>query len=296
MSQDKDKDGYYVGTDVPASIADPNDNDASVKPAPTVLGTNYTGVAASNPYVTVSDKREVAAEINNAIVVMFGESKAPAALIQAYYNELRALQASRSNKRYPGKSGTDTLIEGVSSQERQDILNKYLTQFAQQKVQAAATGDPKAVASLQKGNFGLTYTTLKNAYAENGVTFNEKTLAQQVTQAAVKPDTLKATLNLINLQAKTLFPALADKIDKGYTVKQLLSPYIQSRANILEEDPDTVDIKGLSSVAKDPKGLMNLYDYEISLRKDPKWRFTKNANDSIGNVARTIATTFGLMG
>jgi hypothetical protein len=41
---------------------------------------------------------------------------------------------------------------------------------------------------------------------------------------------------------------------------------------------------------------MNLYDYEISLRKDPKWRFTKNAQDSLSDVANTIAKTFGLVG
>ena len=41
---------------------------------------------------------------------------------------------------------------------------------------------------------------------------------------------------------------------------------------------------------------MGLYEYEVSLRKDPKWRFTKNAQDNLSNVARTLAQTFGLMG
>ena len=117
-----------------------------------------------------------------------------------------------------------------------------------------------------------------------------------VTEVTLKPEKLNANLNLINLQAKTYFPALADKIDRGYTVKQLLSPYIQTRANVLEEDPDMIDIKTLQGVAKDPKNLMNLYDYEVSLRQDPKWRFTKNAQDSMSNVANSIAKMFGLVG
>jgi hypothetical protein len=90
------------------------------------------------------------------------------------------------------------------------------------------------------------------------------------------------------------FPALADKIDKGYTVKQLLSPYLQTRANILEEDADTIDLKQLQSVAKDPKGLMGLYDYEVSLRKDPKWKTTKNALDTMSGLARDMTKMFGL--
>jgi hypothetical protein len=98
------------------------------------------------------------------------------------------------------------------------------------------------------------------------------------------------------MNAKTFFPALADKIDAGYTVKQLLNPYLQTRATILEEDADSIDIKTLSGIAKDPKGLMNLYDYEVSLRNDPKWRFTKNAQDTMSGVASGIAKMFGLVG
>jgi hypothetical protein len=41
---------------------------------------------------------------------------------------------------------------------------------------------------------------------------------------------------------------------------------------------------------------MGLYDYEVSLRNDPKWRYTKNAQDSISNVATGIAEMFGLVG
>jgi len=81
-----------------------------------------------------------------------------------------------------------------------------------------------------------------------------------------------------------------------YTVKQLLSPYIQTRANILEEDPDSIDLKSLTKVAQNPKGLMGLYDYEISLRSDPKWRYTKNAQDNMSKLSRGIAEMFGLVG
>ncbi len=37
-------------------------------------------------------------------------------------------------------------------------------------------------------------------------------------------------------------------------------------------------MKELKDVAKDPKGMMNLYDYEVSLRQNPKWRFTKKVH------------------
>lgn len=247
----------------------------------------------SKPYSTVTTTPEAVAEFTNAFTNLFGVN-APKELTTAFVKELQALQMSRSTKRY-GKN-ENIVYEGVSTQERKNILDKYLTTYAKNITTAATTGDVNAAAALQRGNFGVTYTALKNAYADNGIPFNADSLAKLTIESAINPDRLKSNLNLINLQAKTYFPALADKIDKGYTVKQLLSPYIQTRANILEEDADAIDLKELQSIAKDPKGLVGLYDYEISLRKDPKWRFTKNAQDQLGALARDLTKLFGVAG
>ena len=245
----------------------------------------------TQPYSSVSTGPELTAEFTTAFTNLFG-ANAPKELINAFTSEVQALQMSRTTKRY-GKD-ENVIYQGVSPQERLNVLNKYLTAHAKNITIAASAGDPKATALLQRGNFGLTYTKLKNAYADNGIPFNADALSKITIESAVTPDTLNANLNLINLQAKTYFPALADKIDKGYTVKQLLSPYLQTRANILEEDADAIDLKELQEVAKDPSGLMGLYDYEISLRKNPKWRFTKNAEASLGALARDITKMFGV--
>ena len=297
MSIDKDKDNVYTGADVPITVRDQDDNNPNIgAPVTTELGAGYQGqYAESKPSAAVSTIAETTAEFNAAFEATFG-ANAPKELIKQFSTELRNLQAGRSNKRIPGAGGTDIVLEGVSAQERQNVLNKYLKVHATTLLNLAKNGDAKASAALTRGNYGLTLTTLKNAYSENGLPVNEGLLFSTAVDATLDPNKLKANLNLLNLQAKTYFPALADKIDKGYTVKQLLSPYIQTRANILEEDPDSIDIKNLQSVAKDPKNLMNLYDYEISLRQDPKWRFTKNAQDSISSVATGIAKMFGLVG
>jgi len=302
--QDKDGDGkvaWYpdpkMPKEVPPKGVDPKSIEESGSDVATTESTEInapiTFGADSKPYSSVSSLGEAKAEFSTAFNIMFGAS-APKELIAAYSAELRSLQASRSTKRV-GKN-EDIIIQGVSPQERQDILNKYLKSHVNILTNAAAKGDAKAADALKRGNYGATLTTLKNAYAENGLPSNNSALFNVATESTLDPNKLKANLNLINLQAKTYFPALADKIDKGYTVKQLLSPYIQTRANVLEEDPDMVDIKSLQSVAKDPKNLMSLYDYEVSLRQDPKWRFTKNAQDSLGGLANSIAKMFGLVG
>ena len=261
------------------------------KPADKPVEQKLDFALEGKPYSSVSTVGEAVAEFTTAFTNMFG-ANAPKSLTTAFTNELQALQMSRSTKR-AGKN-ENIVYQGVSPQERANILNKYLTTHAKNITGAAKLGDVKAKAALQKGNFGVTYTTLKNAYADNGIPFNEDSLLKTTTESAINPDRLKANINLINLQAKTYFPALADKIDKGYTVKQLLSPYLQTRANILEEDADAIDLKELQGIAKDPKGLVGLYDYEISLRKSPKWAYTKNAQDQLGALARDMTKLFGL--
>ena len=300
MAIDNDGDTYYTGDDVPITVRDQDDNDASVGPPKATDAKPGAGYVegmypTSEPYATVSSIGETTAEFTKAFEAAFGAA-APKKLMAAFSAELRSLQAGRTTAKVKGKSGVDIVTQGVSAQERENILNKYLNSYATNLTEAAQNGDVIAIASLQKGNFGVNLTTLKKAYADNGIPFNQKALMTTAIDVTLKPEKLTANLNLVNLQAKTYFPALADKIKDGYTVKQLLSPYINTRANVLEEDPEMVDLKSLQGIAKDPKNLMSLYDYEVSLRQDPKWRFTKNAQDSMSSVASGIAKMFGLVG
>jgi hypothetical protein len=242
----------------------------------------------------LSSKGVTVAEINDSFGNIFGQP-VPKEIADAYYKELKALQASRTTKPVT-KGGIDNQTQGVSAQERKDILNRYIKQYATDKISLASLGNTDAQAVLQRGSFGVAMTRLKTAYNDNGVTYNAKSLAEVALDSSLNPERLESNLNLVKIQAKTMFPAISDKIDAGYSVKQVLSPYLSSRANILEEDVDAIDLKELQGVANDPKGLMGLYEYEISLRKDPKWRFTKNALDSLGGLARDLTKTFGAAG
>lgn len=319
--QDKDNDtkqSWYPSYEgeKPPKGSTPKDTESAEQDKPTeqVSGTDVTGLTQeqkdyyalqglSNPKTSISSKGEITAEINEAFGTMFGAA-VPKEINTEFFNELRALQMSRSTKPLPKATpkpplkpnDVDVVIEGVSAQERKDILNKYLKKYANDQLAAVALGDPIATANINRGSFGVTYTTLKNAYANNGIPMNVGELGRLSVESSLNPKVLESNINLINLQAKTYYPALADKIDKGFTVKQLLTPYLNSRANILEEDADGIDLKELQDVAKDPKGLVGLYDYEISLRKNPKWRFTKNAQDSLGALGRDLTKMFGVAG
>jgi hypothetical protein len=266
----------------------------------TYLKSEYAGTAAADaeaklPSANVTSSASALADIQEEFSTVFGEA-APKEVINAYREELKKLELSRTTKTTK-IGGVKVGTYGVSEQERTNLMEKYIKQYAASKIAKAELGDKDAINSLQRGTFGLALTNLRGAYADNGLKITPDSLYKTALDSALDPNKLKSNLDLIRIQAKTIFPALSDKIDAGYTVKQLLSPYLQARATILEEDPDLIDISTLSDIASDStKGLKSLYDYQISLRNDPKWSYTKNAQDSLSTAALNLAETFGLVG
>ena len=263
------------------------------------LKSEYAGSAAGDeprlPSANVTSPASALADIQEEFSTVFGES-APKEVINAYREDLKKLELSRTSKTTK-IGGVNVGTYGVSEQERKNLMEKYVKQYAAAKIAKAELGDKDAINSLQRGTFGIALTNLRGAYSDNGLKITPDSLYKTALDSALDPNKLKSNLELIRIQAKTIFPALSDKIDAGYTVKQLLSPYLQARATILEEDPDLVDISTLSDVAGDAtKGLKSLYDYQISLRNDPKWRYTKNAQDSLSSAALSLAETFGKVG
>ena len=87
--------------------------------------------------------------------------------------------------------------------------------------------------------------------------------------------------------------------DAGLTTKQAASPYIQSMASILEIDPNAVNLndptitKALTAVNEQgAPAVVPLWQFERDLKKDERYKYTKNAqNEYIGtgyDVLRTL--------
>lgn len=103
-------------------------------------------------------------------------------------------------------------------------------------------------------------------------------------------------------QAKSLFPQWSKQIDSGQTVMDIASPYLQSMSQILELPQGSVNLfnptikKALQF--KDPKTGSNtvkpIWQFENDLRNDPRWKKTKNAQDSIMQVAHKVLSDFGV--
>lgn len=107
----------------------------------------------------------------------------------------------------------------------------------------------------------------------------------------------------IRNRAAALFPAFREQIMAGQNVMDIASPYITGMANILELNQGDLDlfdplIKGALNY-KDPKtgvtGAKPLWQWEVDLRKDPRWNATSNAREGLMAVGHKVAQDMGVL-
>ena len=159
-----------------------------------------------------------------------------------------------------------------------------------------------------KGNYrggeAAAYQSQFRALAESyGVPVSESQIQSWVHQAILGGQTAESVKGLIQNTAASKYPALAERIRAGETVDQIADPYKQTYAKLLEVNGENVSLddpliqRALQS--KDSKGrptTQTVYDFENTIRKDPRWAKTDNARDQISSVASSVLKTFGLIG
>ncbi len=156
-----------------------------------------------------------------------------------------------------------------------------------------------------RGGMAATVQQLQTLAGQYGQTWNDQTLsyrAQQILEGGTTIDTYK---QLLMTQAKSMYPGLSDQIDKGVTVADAASPYIQSMSGLLEMDPAKVDsntpmIKkalqgtaGVGAAGKTNPTLTPLWQFEDQVRADPRWGFTNNAHAAMASQTMQIGRNFG---
>ena len=114
--------------------------------------------------------------------------------------------------------------------------------------------------------------------------------------------TMQDIKNSVQLEAKAAFPQWSKQIEAGQTVFDIAQPYMQSMTEILEINPGSVNLfdPKIKSTLNwvNPKSLQReakpLWQFENELRGDPRWKKTKNAQDSLMGVAHQVLADFGV--
>lgn len=153
------------------------------------------------------------------------------------------------------------------------------------------------------GQAGELQQQVRQMYADYGVRYDANQTLAQVRGILSGRQTIQGVHAMITTHAKSTFPGLAAQIDAGHTVAEIASPYLATKAQLLEVPPTTITLqdaavrKALST--KDPKtgaiGVMPLWQYEQSVKADPRWDKTKNAMNDYSQMAQQIGRDWGFI-
>ncbi len=150
------------------------------------------------------------------------------------------------------------------------------------------------------GQAGMDETEIRKSLSDNGIKMSQGSVENWVKSIARGDRTLEDAKTWVKTQAELAFPAYKEQIRAGMNVRDIAAGYTQSMAEQLELNPDSikVDDKMIRSALtyKNDKGVpeaLSQTDFELMVRKDPRWRQTKNAQDEVMGSAMKVLKDWG---
>lgn len=140
-------------------------------------------------------------------------------------------------------------------------------------------------------------------YADSmGVDLNQQSIKNYAQLMIKGLSTQQDFQNFVGEQASSAYPAFAEQIKGGQSMKNIANPYIQMMSQSLEIDPNTISLRdptimsGLNGVDENGKPVgRNLVDFQNMLRGDPRWRSTQQAQNQSMNIGKSVLKNMGLV-
>lgn len=109
-------------------------------------------------------------------------------------------------------------------------------------------------------------------------------------------------INLIKKEIRRLAAigqpdSIKQMIEQGADLSTVYDPYRKIMGSVLEINPNSIPLNDPTlRMAIGPDKEMSLYEYQKSLRKDPRWEYTNQARTETANAITTVLRDFGFMG
>lgn len=162
-----------------------------------------------------------------------------------------------------------------------------------------ATRTPGGLSQLAAGFLGQ---TLRSTAREYGVPLSEGVANDWLTKIATGEQTRQTYQTYILESAKRLYPSLSKDLDSGSTFQQIVDPYRNAAAQILELNPETIDFmdpKWTKAVTYEPsqgqQRTMTYSEWGDYLRQEKSfgYEYTSQAQSRAFQVANDLANLFG---
>jgi hypothetical protein len=245
---------------------------------------------STTQYPSISSPTAAVAKINEVFNAELGRDATPSE-IKIFSSKLldaqRKQPSTQTIKIIKGKKIVETLTGVDANQFLMDEINKNpnLKKEIDQRLQGAKS---------------LTRQDLEKTALANGLDLDDNfgSIVNDWVKRVDNGEDVDIFKNLIRGTAKIGLPdKVAQMIDNGLDLETVYAPYKKLMAATLEIDPTSISLNDPTlRMAIGPDKEMPIYEYQRSLRKDPRWQFTDKARESVSDVASRVLKDFGFQG
>jgi len=247
-----------------------------------------SGTKSYDPYaqMTIFDPTKAKSFINDVVKSVLKRDATPEEIVE-YTTKLKKAQEkakSASVTKYKMINGIRTAVTTGGLDEEQ-----FLTDIIVKKPEYKQLKENKVLE---------TKAILEKTAKANGLSLNAFDNVDNWVQRINQGESIDTFKQLIRNVAKNGLPDNAKKlIDDGIDLETIYSPYKNTMATVLEINPNTISLNDPTlRGAIGPDKEMSIYDFQRSLRKDPRWQYTNNAREEVSDVALKVLKDFGFQG
>jgi len=223
------------------------------------------------------------------------------------------MQAASDNTDYGrGLADTKARLDEAITELGATATPEELDALAKKAYDSAIENNPALVRQLirsnikydvnaqTKGEAGKSVADLRKTAAANGIDLDKAfgSQLQSWLQNINKGESIDTYKQIIRNVAKIGLPdKVSGLLDTGVDLETVYSPYKRLMASTLEVAPDSISLDDATlRMAIGPDKEMSLYDFQRSLRKDPRWQYTDQARQSVSEAALGVLRDFGFTG
>ena len=232
-------------------------------------------------------------EKKDAILSKIGQLKTTSAYARGLESAKAYIEATASG------------LTGTMSPERLDAFVKRMYDSANDKDPNIINRELAALISYKPGTqlggaIGADLTALRATARSNGFDLDTSfgSSINDWLQRLAKGESIETFKNTIRGAAKLGLPdKVANLLDQGLDLKDIYAPYRNVMASVLEVAPDSINLDDKTlRMAIGPEKEMSIYDFQRTLRKDPRWQYTDNARQESSDSVLKVLRDFGFQG
>lgn len=215
----------------------------------------------------------------------------------AYYEALRDLERKNVASRTATYDSEGNLVSSVSTGELVNELDRTLLlgKVAGKAIKGSNVDKLLSAGGQAAGDVQDIMSTA-NQY---GLIMTQEDAMNYVASNLRKGKNIEQTKNKLIKLSQAKYRNIADLINDDISVKDIASQYIYDMSNILEVNPQTINVNDpmiqAALLNNNNQGTMSITEFNTMLRKDPRWGKTNNARNTAAEYALEILSSFGLV-